>query len=84
MSNKVIIYRRHDRHVEDVVEVFEYTPEAYEKLKKRCRKDWCLKSKFPSTAPGKRGHWCCEITDYEWGWEDSYWSSLTIKELKCL
>ena len=82
MKDKVIIYRKHDRHVEDVVEVFTDTPENWEKLKKRCQKDWCMNSGCACNAPGNEGHWSSDLTDYEWGWDSSYWSSLTRKEVK--
>lgn len=82
MKDKVIIYRKHDRHVEDIVEVFTDTPENWEKLKKRCQKDWCMESGFTCNAPGSEGHWSSDLSDYEWGWDSSYWSSLTRKEVK--
>ena len=81
---KYIIYRKHDRHVEDVVRIFRYTPENWEKAKKLCQKDWCMESGFASNAPGQEGHWSEDISDYEWGWESSYWSNLTIKTLEKL
>ena len=38
-SGKVIIYRHHDRHTEDHVEVYPYSEENFEKLKLKCQGD---------------------------------------------
>lgn len=78
---KIIIYRRHDRHTEDHVEIYPYSEENFEKLKLKCQGDWCMNSGFSSNAPGKEGKWSEDLSDYEWGWDDSYWSSLMIKDL---
>lgn len=80
-SGKVIIYRHHDRHTEDHVEIYPYSEENFEKLKLKCQGDWCMNSGFASNAPGKEGKWSDDLSDYEWGWEDSYWSSLTVKDI---
>lgn len=79
--NKVIIYRKHDRHTEDRVEIYPYSEENFEKLKRKCQGDWGMDSGFSSNMPGKEGKWSDDLTDYEWGWEDSYWSSLVIKDI---
>ena len=80
-SGKIIIYRHHDRHTEDHVEVYPYSEENFEKLKLKCQRDWCMNSGFASNAPGAVGHWSEDLSDYEWGWEDSYWSSLMVKDV---
>ena len=79
--NKVIIYRKHDRHTDDHVEIYPYSEENFEKLKLKCQSDWCMNSGFASNAPGKEGNWSEDLSDYEWGWEDAYWSSLMIKDV---
>lgn len=80
MDLKAIIYRHHDRHVEDVFEVYPYTPENYEIAKKRCIADWpdsgkeCLKD-----------HPLC---NFAYGWpdgtiyNDSYFSTLQVVPLR--
>ena len=40
-----------------------------------------MNSGFASNAPGKEGKWSEDLSDYEWGWEDSYWSSLMVKDI---
>lgn len=80
-SGKVIIYRKHDRHTEDHVEIYPYSEENFEKLKLKCQGDWCMNSGFASNAPGKEGKWSEDLSDYEWGWDDSYWSSLMVKDI---
>jgi hypothetical protein len=80
-SGKVIIYRHHDRHTDDNVEIYPYSEENFEKLKLKCQGDWCMNSGFASNAPGKEGKWSDDLTDYEWGWQDTYWSSLMIKDI---
>lgn len=80
-GGKVIIYRKHDRHTDDHVEIYPYSEENFEKLKLKCQGDWCMNSGFASNAPGKEGKWSDDLTDYEWGWQDTYWSSLMIKDI---
>ena len=80
-GKKVIIYRKHDRHTEDHVEIYPYSEENFEKLKLKCQGDWCMNSGFSSNKPGEEGKWSDDCTCYEWGWESSYWSSLMIKDV---
>ncbi len=80
-SGKVIIYRHHDRHTDDNVEIYPYSEENFEKLKLKCQGDWGMNSGFSSNMPGKEGKWSGDLTDYEWGWQDTYWSSLMIKDI---
>ncbi len=80
-SGKIIIYRKHDRHTDDNVEIYPYSEENFEKLKLKCQGDWGMNSGFSCNAPGKEGKWSDDLTDYEWGWQDTYWSSLMIKDI---
>lgn len=79
MELKAIIYRHHDRHVEDVFEVYPYTEENYNLAKKRCIADW-----------PKDGEECLDdhpLCNFAYGWpdgtdyNDSYFSTLQVVPL---
>lgn len=79
MELKAIIYRHHNRHVDDEIEVYPYTEENYKIAKNRCLEDWprvgreCL-----DDHPG---------CNFAYGWpdgskyNDSYYSTLKVVPL---
>lgn len=83
-SKKVIIYRHHDRHIDDTILVIPYNQKNWELAKKRCQNDWCKDTKgFSCTGDGYEMDDKGDV-DYAWGWSDatvandSYYSCLKI------
>lgn len=71
---KVIIYKCHDRHTDDVIKIYEHTPENLVKVKNKVIQDWNSPS-FPGTEL------CYDDWDFEYGWSADYYSSYKVVDV---
>lgn len=71
---QVIIYKRHDRHTDDEIKIYEYSPENLEKVKNKVKQDWDSPS-----SPATEVHY--EGWDYERGWGDDYYSACKVTDV---
>lgn len=71
---KVIVYKCHDRHTDDVIKIYEYTPENLVAVKNKVIKDW----NSPS-SPGTE--LCYDGWDFEYGWGEDYYSAYKVVDV---
>lgn len=71
--DKVIVYIKHDRHIDDVRKIYPYSEENLEKVKDKCRNDW---------QDGVEKHW--GGFDYEFGWSEDYFSACEVCDVESI
>jgi hypothetical protein len=69
---KFIILITHDRQTDDVIEVFQYSQQNVEKVKKLCQNKW------------KNGKELNYFGKYDYGWGEDYHSYFVIKDISLI
>lgn len=70
---KVIIYKCHDRHTDDYIKIYEYSPENLEAVKQKVINDW-----ESPTYKSQEVHY--DGWDFEYGWNEDYYSAYKIED----